>query len=86
MPTSFVNLTPPPQVPFYRGISVFEPRLNGKEIHIQSDGNMSMAGALYLHGESDLRPGIVYDGFLASALCVADLAEMVAKGNWKHHP
>jgi hypothetical protein len=77
--TGFVNLTPPATGP-YRGISVFEPRLNGKEIHIQSQGNISMAGALYsATGEFDLRPGLPTTTYSFGAY-VADLAEWSPPG------
>jgi hypothetical protein len=74
--TAFINLTPPTAGP-YRGISVFEPRGCGAkcEIHIKSDGNISMSGSLYSDaGEFDLRPGLQNTTYSFGAY-VAMLAE-----------
>lgn len=77
--TSFINLTPPTSGP-YRGISVFEPRLQNKEIHIQSKGNITMTGSLYsVTGEFDLRPELSTTVFSFGAY-VADLAEWSPPG------
>ena len=74
-----INLSPP-TTGFYRGISVFEPRLNGKEVHIKSDGDITMSGALYsATGEFDLRP-LLPTTVLSFGAYIANLAEWSPNG------
>jgi hypothetical protein len=74
-----INLSPPTSG-FYRGISVFEPRDMNKEVHIKSNGDITMSGALYsLTGEFDLRPLLATTVFNFGAY-IADLAEWSPNG------
>jgi hypothetical protein len=76
---STITLSPPTSGP-YRGMSVFEPRLNGKEIHIKSNGDITMSGALYsATGEFDLRP-LLATTVLNFGAYVATLAEWSPNG------
>jgi len=51
-----VYLTPPSSGD-YQGISIFEPRVETKEVHIKCSNNITIAGTLYAqNGEFDLRP------------------------------
>lgn len=77
--TASINLSPPSGGP-YRGMSVFEPRLNGKEVHIKSIGNITLSGALYsATGEFDLRP-LTAGTVLSFGAYIADLAEWSPNG------
>lgn len=51
-----VTLTPPTSGT-YRGISIFQPRAETKEVHIKASGPVTISGTLYAQaGEFDLRP------------------------------
>jgi hypothetical protein len=51
-----VNLTPPTSGT-YAGISIWQPRSDSSEVHIESTGNVTISGTLYAQsGEFDIRP------------------------------
>lgn len=51
-----VNLTPPTSGT-YRGISIFQPRSDTREVHIESTGPVTISGTMYAQsGEFDIRP------------------------------
>jgi hypothetical protein len=59
----------------YRGISVFEPRDITNEIHIITDGSITLSGALYAQaGEFDLRPQLATTVYTFGAY-ICDQAE-----------
>ena len=74
-----VNISPPTVGP-YRGISVFEPRAMSNEIHIITDGSITMPGALYSQaGEFDLRPRLATTVYNFGAY-ICDQAEWIPPG------
>jgi len=75
-----VTLSPPVDG-VYRGISVFEPRDITNEIHIITDGNITMSGALYAQaGEFDIRPTLASTVYNFGGY-ICDQAEWGPPGN-----
>ena len=74
-----INISPPTSG-IYRGISVFEPRAMSNEIHIITDGSITMLGALYSQaGEFDLRPQLATTVYNFGAY-ICDQAEWIPPG------